>query len=184
MTSLARFNYGNCPRARRPSKPGGGHRIHSALFAFNGVVLAAIWLGCRGSANNARGWRCSVTQRAIAVTKVRLFWTGLMLVTRRWAVPPSPRCHRRRQRHAENKERQSRQNNRKQKRYERNRGQTKPGDDGALIAPRATVPNYTLWPLDVRISICGSPVTVGGPTNLSELLRPNMGVVEWAACLL
>lgn len=52
--------------------------------------------------------------------------------------------------------------------------------------PGASVPNYTLHPphdLDV-VQIPGGPTvqTVTSSTYLSELLKPNMGEVSWAAC--
>jgi RHS repeat-associated protein len=52
----------------------------------------------------------------------------------------------------------------------------KPGDQ---------VPDYYLFPPGPPLkplNIQGSPVTVTGPTRLSDLLRPNMGSTHWAAC--
>jgi RHS repeat-associated protein len=52
----------------------------------------------------------------------------------------------------------------------------KPGDQ---------VPDYLLFPPGAPLSplnIKGSPVTVTGPTRLSDLLKPNMGNTHWAAC--
>jgi RHS repeat-associated protein len=48
--------------------------------------------------------------------------------------------------------------------------------------PGAEVPNYTLFPPD-GLNIAGNPTTVTNPTNLSQLLSPNQGNVNWAACL-
>ena len=50
------------------------------------------------------------------------------------------------------------------------------------FGPGEAVPNYTLHPPD-GLSIVGNPVTVSEPTQLSELLQPNMGACSWAACL-
>lgn len=49
--------------------------------------------------------------------------------------------------------------------------------------PGEKLPDYTLYPPD-GLNILGMPrnVTVTGPTRLSELLKPNMGSVHWAAC--
>ena len=44
------------------------------------------------------------------------------------------------------------------------------------------MPNYTLFP-PKGLTVLGSPTTVRSPTLLGELLRPNMGNVNWAACL-
>jgi hypothetical protein len=48
------------------------------------------------------------------------------------------------------------------------------------------VPDYHLFPPGggglPKLNIKGSPVTVAGPASLSDLLRPNMGSVHWAAC--
>jgi RHS repeat-associated protein len=48
------------------------------------------------------------------------------------------------------------------------------------------VPDYHLFPPGggglPNLNIKGSPITVTGPTSLSDLLRPNMGSVHWAAC--
>ncbi|MHC9292580.1 putative adhesin [Mycobacterium sp. LTG2003] len=48
--------------------------------------------------------------------------------------------------------------------------------------PGEEIPNYTLEPPD-GLDIKGSPHTVDRPTLLSDLLRPNMGNVDFAACL-
>ena len=48
--------------------------------------------------------------------------------------------------------------------------------------PGAQMPNYTLYP-PTGLNILGNPTTVTQPTNLSNLLTPNMGNVWWAACL-
>lgn len=48
--------------------------------------------------------------------------------------------------------------------------------------PGGVIPNYTLVPPDEDLNILGDPVTVTKPTNLSELLKPGMGKVHWAAC--
>jgi len=48
------------------------------------------------------------------------------------------------------------------------------------------VPDYYLFPPGggglPKLNIKGSPVTVTGPTRLSDLLKPNMDSVHWAAC--
>ena len=48
--------------------------------------------------------------------------------------------------------------------------------------PGAKVPNYTLLPPE-GLRILGNPTTVKAPTMLSDLLQPNAGNVQWAACL-
>ncbi|MFE6288309.1 putative adhesin [Streptomyces sp. NPDC057877] len=52
-----------------------------------------------------------------------------------------------------------------------------------IYKPGETLPDYSLLP-PTGLKIEGSPrtVTVQGETRLSDLLRPNMGVVHWAAC--
>ncbi|MHB1910620.1 MAG: putative adhesin [Acidimicrobiales bacterium] len=50
------------------------------------------------------------------------------------------------------------------------------------FGPGEQVPNYTLHPPE-GLNIAGKPVTVSEPTQLSELLQPNMGACSWAACL-
>lgn len=50
-----------------------------------------------------------------------------------------------------------------------------------VVGPGGTVPDYWLEP-PTGLNIEGSPVTVTQPTRLSELLRPNMGTCNWAAC--
>lgn len=44
------------------------------------------------------------------------------------------------------------------------------------------MPNYTLLPPD-DLDIKGNPYTVDRPTQLNDLLRPGMGIVDYAACL-
>jgi hypothetical protein len=44
------------------------------------------------------------------------------------------------------------------------------------------IQDYTLHPPD-GLNVVGSPITVTGPTQLSDLLQPNMGACHWAACL-
>ena len=48
------------------------------------------------------------------------------------------------------------------------------------------VPDYYLFPPGggglPKLNIKGSPITVTGPTRLSDLLKPNMDSVHWAAC--
>jgi hypothetical protein len=39
----------------------------------------------------------------------------------------------------------------------------------------------TLYPPE-GLNIQGSPTTVSTPTNLDQLLKPDMGNVNWAAC--
>lgn len=48
--------------------------------------------------------------------------------------------------------------------------------------PGEEVPNYTLEPPD-GLNIMGTTNTVDRPTQISDLLRPNMGNVDFAACL-
>jgi hypothetical protein len=48
--------------------------------------------------------------------------------------------------------------------------------------PGATVPNYTLM-APTRLNILKNSLTVEDATFLSELLQPNMGHMDWAACL-
>lgn len=48
--------------------------------------------------------------------------------------------------------------------------------------PGSTMPNYTLSP-PTGLNIMGNPTTVTMPTQLSNLVRPGMGNVNWAACL-
>ncbi len=52
--------------------------------------------------------------------------------------------------------------------------------------PGETAPNYTLYPPDMPgasdITIAGNPITVNSPTSVGQLLSPNMGTVDWAAC--
>jgi RHS repeat-associated protein len=42
-------------------------------------------------------------------------------------------------------------------------------------------PNLTLYPPE-GLNIQGSPTTVSTPTNLNQILQPDMGNVQWAAC--
>jgi RHS repeat-associated protein len=49
------------------------------------------------------------------------------------------------------------------------------------FGPGAQVPNYILSP-PTGLNIMGTPVTVTQPTRLSDMLRPNLGNVHWAAC--
>jgi hypothetical protein len=44
------------------------------------------------------------------------------------------------------------------------------------------MPNYTLSP-PTGLNIMGNPTTVTAPTQLSNLVGPGMGNVQWAACL-
>lgn len=48
--------------------------------------------------------------------------------------------------------------------------------------PGETMPNYTLLPPD-DMNIVGTPHTVDRATTLSDLLQPNMGAVDFVACL-
>ncbi|WP_228454737.1 putative adhesin, partial [Streptomyces alkaliphilus] len=50
-----------------------------------------------------------------------------------------------------------------------------------VYGPGSKMPNYTLYPPE-GLRILGNPVTVSSPVRLSELLRPGMGRVHWAAC--
>ncbi|MBL1079202.1 RHS repeat protein [Nocardia sp. 2] len=55
----------------------------------------------------------------------------------------------------------------------------------ATFNPGDKIPDYYLLPPTAPmtpLNIMGSPVTVTGPTRLSELLRSNMGSTHWAAC--
>ena len=49
--------------------------------------------------------------------------------------------------------------------------------------PGSVVPDYTLFPPGNELNILGNPTTVSRPTSLSNLLSPNQGNVNWAACL-
>jgi len=49
--------------------------------------------------------------------------------------------------------------------------------------PGSVIPDYTLVPPDFNITIKGNPTIVATETRLSRLLKPNMGNVNWAACL-
>ncbi|MGH3998645.1 MAG: putative adhesin [Pseudonocardiaceae bacterium] len=49
------------------------------------------------------------------------------------------------------------------------------------FGPGSTIPNYTLRAPN-RLRIHQGSTTVEDPTNLSDLLQPNMGVCHWAAC--
>ncbi|MFJ4910999.1 putative T7SS-secreted protein [Streptomyces sp. NPDC088726] len=52
-----------------------------------------------------------------------------------------------------------------------------------VYRPGEKLPDYTLFEPDgLRIKGVPRNVTVSSPVNLSELLRPNMGSVHWAAC--
>ncbi|MFE2972784.1 putative adhesin [Streptomyces sp. NPDC059340] len=57
------------------------------------------------------------------------------------------------------------------------------GSTVEIYGPGEKLPDYSLFPPG-GLKIKGSPrnVTVQGETRLSDLLRPNMGVVHWAAC--
>jgi hypothetical protein len=50
-----------------------------------------------------------------------------------------------------------------------------------VFGPGAEIPNYTLSP-GIGLKIFGNTITVQRPTLLSDLLKPNMGRVHWAAC--
>jgi RHS repeat-associated protein len=52
-----------------------------------------------------------------------------------------------------------------------------------VYGPGELLPDYTSYPPS-NLNIMGTPrnVTVTSPTQLSDLLRPNMGRVHWAAC--
>ncbi|MFE0099857.1 putative adhesin [Streptomyces sp. NPDC059009] len=64
-----------------------------------------------------------------------------------------------------------------------NRIETGSPNPVAVHGPGSQVPDYELHPPD-GLNIQGMPrnLTVTQPTRLSELLRPNMGTVHWAAC--
>jgi YD repeat-containing protein len=47
--------------------------------------------------------------------------------------------------------------------------------------PGSEIPNLTLKP-PIGLKTYNYSVTVDSPTNLSDLLKPNMGCVQWAAC--
>jgi hypothetical protein len=47
--------------------------------------------------------------------------------------------------------------------------------------PGSEMPNLTLYPPD-GLALMGNPTTVTTPTNLDQLLSPDMGNVQWAAC--
>jgi hypothetical protein len=60
-------------------------------------------------------------------------------------------------------------------------GKDMSGLPSKTFLPGETMPNYTLYPPD-KLNILGSPITVDSPTKLSDLLKPNMGSCQWAAC--
>jgi hypothetical protein len=60
-------------------------------------------------------------------------------------------------------------------------GQDVSGVFQRTYGPGSVIPNYTLSP-PTGLSILGSPTTVAVDTNLSEMLQPGMGQVNWAAC--
>jgi len=50
-----------------------------------------------------------------------------------------------------------------------------------VCMPGDTIEDYTLdWPR--KLTVHQNSTMVGEPTNLSELLEPNMGCKVWAAC--
>jgi len=59
------------------------------------------------------------------------------------------------------------------------------GQKSYTFYPGDVIPNYTLTQ-PLRLSITPrrgvSDITVDKPTSLSELLKPGMGAVHWAAC--
>ena len=65
-------------------------------------------------------------------------------------------------------------------------GQNLSGVYSKTYGPGETAPNYTLYPPDMPgtapINIVGNPTTVGSATSVGQLLSPNMGTVDWAAC--
>ncbi|RKN40048.1 DUF6531 domain-containing protein [Streptomyces hoynatensis] len=52
-----------------------------------------------------------------------------------------------------------------------------------VYGPGQRIPNYHLLPKDEWRNLVGNPVTVNRPTQLSDLVKKNMGTVHWAACL-
>ena len=50
-----------------------------------------------------------------------------------------------------------------------------------VYGPGDPIPNMNLYPPD-GLNIAGNPLTVAKPTPLSDLLKPNMGNCNWAAC--
>lgn len=54
-------------------------------------------------------------------------------------------------------------------------------EGAASYLPGSRVPNYTLRTPD-NLTIFQRSLTVDSSTQLSQLLRPGMGHVEWAAC--
>ncbi|MBO0804561.1 MAG: RHS repeat-associated core domain-containing protein, partial [Nocardiopsaceae bacterium] len=54
-------------------------------------------------------------------------------------------------------------------------------DPKKVYGPGDQLPNYILQPPS-DLKVLGQPVTVTSPTRLSELLKPGMGRVHWAAC--
>ena len=65
-------------------------------------------------------------------------------------------------------------------------GQNLSGVYSQTYGPGETAPNYTLYPPDMPgapdITVAGNPITVSSPTSVGQLLSPNMGTVDWAAC--
>ncbi len=55
-------------------------------------------------------------------------------------------------------------------------------EGAASFLPGAEVPNYTLAP-PRELTVFSSSVTVNAPTLLGDLLTPEQGHIDWAACL-
>jgi hypothetical protein len=56
-------------------------------------------------------------------------------------------------------------------------------EGAASYLPGSTIPNYTLKAPD-KLTIFSNSKTVQDATPLSDLLQPNMGCLDWAACTL
>lgn len=54
-------------------------------------------------------------------------------------------------------------------------------EGSTTFLPGARVPNYILHP-GPDLTILPGSLTVSSPTALRQLLRPNMGLCQWAAC--
>jgi len=52
----------------------------------------------------------------------------------------------------------------------------------ASYLPGSEIPAYTLFRPDEKLIIFQNSHSVSSPTNLNQILKPNMGCVQWAAC--
>jgi len=61
-------------------------------------------------------------------------------------------------------------------------GQAAPQSFAKTFMPGETLPNLILHPPS-GLQVVGNPITVSEATRVGDLLTPNMGNVQWAACL-